>query len=198
MTRRVVVRLVLLLGVGVLVLLCASFCVGRPSYYARKYQGPDTPPRFANARAVLVPEEQVELHTCGWHAVSSIYVAYGVDPEPLHVRYRLGTDTVLTNFDESSLGTIHPDIMRVMEQDGFEVSLVGNDLAPLKSHLEAGHPALALIRVRGLHWIAIDSIDGGEFVICDSLHSGLYREDAEVYSRGRIMSVLLVRPKRAP
>lgn len=182
-----------------------AFCVGGPRYYSGKYEPPASMQSPTTERVPLRPQQQTEPHTCGFHAVSSIYEAYGLDSEAASLRFRLGTDKRLTNFDSESIGTIHPDIMRVMDQDGFEVELLSpgsSDASTrLDEHLRAGHVALALVVVKDYHWVVIDRIDAGNYTICDSLQAEPYTEPAAAYLENRVKSLLLVRvaePTREP
>jgi len=194
--KRSWVRLIAIALPGCVAIACLNFCVGGPHYYSSKYRRPEQPSALVLPRLALVPEQQIEPHTCGLHAISSIYRAYGLDPVERNLRFRLGTDQVLSNFDDESVGTIHPDMVRVVAQDGFDIRHCLNRGSELNDHLAAGHPALALIREKGLHWVAIDSLTDGQFTICDSLHEAEYVEPSEPFARDRILSLLLVSPRQ--
>lgn len=198
------IRTLLIVGAVLLVVLIVAvgglmtFVVGTPDYYSAKYsraggQAPTATP------AVLVPENQTQPHTCGFHSISTIYRAYGMDPEASRLRFRLGTD-MPTNLlaQGSTTGTIHPDILRVLGQDGFETQVVlpGETLAVrLRGHLESGHPALVLTRVSTWHWVVAASIREGKVTVCDSLQPTAYEEPLEAYSSERVYNVILIRPK---
>ncbi len=182
-----------------LVVVGCVFLAGGPGYYSAKYAAVEGLDRPALERLAVVPEAQTEGHTCGLHSVRAIYVAYGVDPDEADLRFRLGTDKRAVNFDGDSMGTIHPDIVRVMGQDGFEADVVvmKGERAPgrVRAHLRSGHPVLAMVRAPGLHWVVLDRIDGGEVVVADSLVEGVYREDARSYIDERVLSAILVRAR---
>ncbi len=184
----------------VLAALLAAFCVGSPFYYKSKYERVALNAAPSNRPAALVPEQQTEPHTCGLHALSSIYRAYGLDPIEARLRFRLGVDKPATNFDPTSLGTIHPDILRVAGQDGFdtEVLLMSGDMdaARLRSHLRAGHVAMGLVRLGNLHWIVLSGLDGESVAVCDSLRTDTYAEPFDEIVRDRLQSAILLAPKR--
>ena len=74
-------RLVIGAGTGLLALGLVSFCVGSPSYYSHKYRRVPGLVAPGELIAEILPERQVEAHTCGFHSVSAVYRAYGIDPE---------------------------------------------------------------------------------------------------------------------
>ncbi|MCL4741665.1 MAG: hypothetical protein KJZ54_05610 [Phycisphaerales bacterium] len=193
-------RLIVLAIAGALpVLVLLGFCVGSPGYYSAKYSaapGLSPPSREPSS---IVPEGQTEPHTCGLHSLRSIYRAYGVDPDIARLRFRLGVDKPATNFDPESLGAIHPDIVRVARQDGFDAAIVptgGPEALPIiRAHLESGHPALALVRANSLHWLVLAALDGDGVIIADSLAEQPYREPLDTYVRDRVLSAILLRPR---
>ncbi len=158
--------------------------------------GPARPVAFP---APPIPEEQTEPHTCGLHALSSLYRAYSLDPDQLKVRFRIGVDKPVSNFMPDSLGTIHPDMLRVLSQDGFHTELLrpgaSTTAARLAEHLDDGHMAIALIRVNELHWVLLAGTFNNKLIICDSLRQENYTEPLEPYLNERIYSLLLVRPR---
>lgn len=178
---------------------CLSFCVGPPSYYDAKYADTAVKVPAGAKPSRWEPQKQVEPHTCGLHALSSIYLAYGLDPMATDLRFRLGTDKRATNFDPDSLGTIHPDILRVLGQDGFDATtllMIGDDARTvIRDHLSSGHPALALIRIGELHWIVLTELQGNDVIICDSLKSELERTPFTPFVDDRVLSAILLRSK---
>jgi hypothetical protein len=192
-------RKVLMLGAACcLPLLCATFCVGPPGYYSAKYSsaGAASPLVFPIAAE---PERQTEPHTCGLHALSSLYRAYRLDPERLRLRFRIGVDKPVSNFFPDTTGTIHPDILRVVEQDGFEAEVLRpSDSATrlrVEEHLRRGHYALVLIRVNELHWVLFTGLEGDRAVVCDSLETEAYDVAFREYLAERVYSVVLIRPR---
>jgi hypothetical protein len=209
-----------ILGVCLLgTLTVVSFCAGPPRYYREKYE-----PSSMTSMPLAVPvafaaEKQTEPHTCGFHAVSTVYRAYGLDPDGARLRFRLGTDKRATNFDPESLGTIHPDMLRVLSQDGFDASLVLDPKSPesmdrVAAHLGRGHPVIALVRATGLHWIvlaphgapetALDEISGtavahrdeAMVLIIDSLVETPTAAALGGVLSERVLSAIVVQPKR--
>ena len=195
--RRLAVRLSVL-AIILLVIGCIAFCIGTPVYYHDKLEAPGVRVASDAIPGAWAPERQSEPHTCGFHAMWSLYRAYGVSPDHANLRFRLGTDMRATNFDPDSLGTIHPDMLRVLSQDGFVTSVLAvvspDDNPRIRTHLEAGHPVLALIRVTGLHWVVLTGVEGEDVVICDSLQPELCREPLKAYVSERLLSGILVRP----
>ena len=149
----------------------------------------------------IIPEKQVEKHTCGLHSISAIYRSYGLDPKERRLRPRLGVDNIAFAYDASTTGCLHPDIYRVMTQDGFVCK--GLDLtdpkskAALKKHLDEKHSVLALIKRREtghMHWIVICGHKGDSLLICDSLKPEIYEENLDDYWNKCLLSLILVSP----
>lgn len=197
-SRRSRFRRFLLRAAAILLpLVLLTFCIGPPSYYSAKYSsaGPAQPFLWANR---AIPDRQTEPHTCGFHALSSVYRAYGLDPERLRLRFRIGVDKPVNNLLPDSLGTIHPDMLRVLRQDGFDTQIVrasdSDASVRLRNHLDDDQLAVALIRVKELHWVVLASRHDDEVVVCDSLHEHTYEEPLEPYLRERVYSLLLISP----
>ncbi|MFM9995293.1 MAG: cysteine peptidase family C39 domain-containing protein [Phycisphaerales bacterium] len=183
-------------GAVLLIAVAASSCVGPPWYYMDKYQpAGDAWPR-AMPEAIR-PERQIEPHTCGLCCLTSVYRAYGLDPAARRVRYRSGVDKPVINFMPSTRGTIHPDMLRVLRQDGFaaEAMNLKHDAGRVADHLDRGHFAIALVRVNELHWVVLCGRRGENVVICDSLREELYEEPMAEYLRDRVYSLVLVEPE---
>lgn len=199
--------------IAILIITGAAFCVGGPNYYFGKYShAPRKQQPFGDGK--LMPSEtttkpshtphfttaevQTESHTCGFNACSTIYNAYGLNPAEKQLRFRLGTDKRGTNFDPESLGTIHPDIVRVLTQDGFETNVLWqpatDDGEAIQSHLASGHPVLAMIRVKGLHWIVLTGNENGKTHIYDSLKQEVEKVDIATFVKERVLSAILVKP----
>ena len=195
--RRLTRRLLLLVSLA-LVAAGLSFCVGPPTYYRDKYAPAVEGVQPAARPTPIVPEVQTEPHTCGLHAISAVYTAYGLDPLELRLRFRLGTDKPLSHFIPDSIGTIHPDMLRVLAQDGFETELLrpgGKDAAQLlREHLDAGHPALALTKPGTFHWVVVAAREGENATICDSLRTEPCCKPLENYLQEDVYSLLLVKP----
>ena len=150
-----------------------------------------------------VPILQLEDHTCGFLALSAAYTVYGLSPEAKNLRYRLGVDTAAHPFDATSTGTLHPDLLRVLVQDGFSYALIdpGDDSASdlLTAHLGSANLALVLIKRRetgGLHWVLADGETDGKIRIVDSLAERVYEENIRAYLRESVLSIVADRCTR--
>ncbi len=196
--RRVIFYTLSTLVVGVLLVMLVPFCAGPPSYYSDKYGRSDVPMHPTKTPGAFTPVKQTEPHTCGFCSIAAIYNAYGLDHGAAGLRFRLGTDVQLNQLVESSVGTIPPDMVRVLEQDGFATQTLtsANDALAEKTlaHLRSGHPVLAVIKVKGLHWIVLTQEQDGELTICDSLHDELYTKPADEFLRDEVYGVMLVKP----
>ena len=197
--RHRVLKCALVAAALVASILPLGLCAGPPGYYLDKYdrvEGIATPTTFPS---VIEPEQQTEPHTCGVHAIRSIYRAYAIDPDDARLRFRLGADKALTNFTPDLVGTIHPDILRVLAQDGFRASIViMGDAAPerIRDHLADGHPVLGLVKVGDvLHWIVIADIDHETATIVDSLEDQPYQRDFDAYVHDELLNAILIRPE---
>lgn len=147
-------------------------------------------------------ERQAEAHTCGYHAASTIYKAYGLDVSERRLRARLGVDNKSLLYDSSSTGCLHPDIYRALDQDGFDAAALdldsASDSASLKSHLEAGGLALALIHRHDsgvMHWVVLGAMSGSEVNILDPLESEIQSAPYQEYWEDRLLSVIKVQPR---
>ena len=185
--------------VGVLTVLAALFVQGDFTYYTAKYAPGGDVVMPGQLPSAIRPEEQTEPHTCGFHALSSLYHAYGLDPQAMNLRFRLGVDKRATHVATDSFGTIHPDVLRVLTQDGFE----GECLDPrasatrdeLRNHLESGHFAIALTKVSTYHWLVLCGLDGERVAICDSLQPDLYHRPLDAYLSESVYTVILIKSR---
>jgi hypothetical protein len=197
------IRLLVWSGLGLFVLLCipALFIAGPARYYSAKFGDAPHSQRPTAVPAALVPETQTEPHTCGFHALSSVYRAYGVDPNRADLRFRLGTDVPLVNVDPSTAGTVHPDMLRVLKQDRFVPTVIhpGSDdaAARITGHLDSGQVAIALVTATGLHWVAFEGVPerSGVMLICDSLTPEKSEAAVDEFLRDRAHSVVLIRAR---
>lgn len=185
-----------------LIIAAAIYIVPRVASKHHAPRSPDTPTHpVADAEPIL----QFESHTCGFLALSAAYRVYGLSPEAKNIRFRLGVDREAHPFDEHSTGTLHPDLLRVLVQDGFEYAFLDlrtpDSLGRLRAHLDAGNLALVLITIEesgGLHWVLADELESGRLRIVDSLRREPYTRPARKFIDQRVLSVLLVRPARPP
>ncbi len=154
------------------------------------------------AHELGAPELQVEDHTCGFHSLSIVYRAHGLDPEQEQLRARLGVDVPAIPKDSSTTGTLHPDLLRVLRQDRFDSSFLDPDAEDTPATLErltaAGRAALVLIQRAesgGLHWVAVSrSSVPGHVRVFDSLVSEPYDVRTREYLRERVLSVVTIEP----
>lgn len=146
------------------------------------------------------PILQLESHTCGLLTLSAAYTLYDLQPEEKNLRYRLGVDVPANPLDSSSTGTLHPDLLRVLVQDGFTYEMPSPFLdadVRLRNHLQTGNVALILIRRRetgGLHWVLADALDGDSLRIVDSLQTLPVTEPIADYFNHRVLSAILIKP----
>lgn len=149
------------------------------------------PPR--RQKHAIQPETQVEGHTCGFHALSSIYKSYGMDPEAWKLRFRLGTDQPTVPGTDTT-GTLQPDMMRVLRQDGFEVSGAKTiEAERIRRHLEAGHSAVAVVQRSVMHWIVLAGLDGDELTVVDSMEPEPIYTPFDTFRR-KAKNILLISP----
>jgi len=164
--RRRLLRVIalLLLVFSIPIILFAPGCLGR--MVGGKYGGVEVGngPSATPDRPVRV--EQTLPHTCGLRAMEAAYTAYGLDPEAMDLRYRLGTDFAALPVDPESTGTLHPDILRVLAQDGFATTIVDLEAddatQQLTDHLANGQLALAVVYRSTYHWVLLAPGDAAE------------------------------------
>ena len=182
------------------------FCVvgcNSPRYYSQKYAPVAGMAPPAAIPVAIQPELQLESHTCGYHALAAAYRAFGLDPDQARLRFRLGVDAVAIPLRADSKGTLHPDLLRVITQDGFNAGLVDLESAEpvvqVQQHLAKGLPALVLISRRetgGLHWIVFTGVSDGKVHVADSLRPGEnYTENLQPFLKERGVSALLLRAR---
>ena len=134
----------------------------------------ETTPKPTRVATTPKAGTQTEPHTCGWHVMSSMYAAYGLDGETFDLRFRLGTDEPAMRADKESTGTLHPDLYRVLAQDGFKIDALDLDsnvaAVALKNHLAWQQLALVVVYRSTYHWVLIGPADqSDELVVYDSL-----------------------------
>ncbi len=159
----------------------------------------DQRPRAVPATYTL--EEQTEGFTCGVHALSTVYKAYGLDPEAERIRWRLGVDTKAVFYVSDSTGALHPDMYMVLAQDYFAVdelaSYDDNGWKDMAAHLDRGHPVVLLIKRRengNLHWVvATRLLDAGTIEVYDPLFDEPYGETPD-FLYDHVVTAMLVRP----
>ncbi|MEM9348330.1 MAG: hypothetical protein AAGB26_17110 [Planctomycetota bacterium] len=157
--------------------------------------------RPAAMPAGYVLEEQTEGFTCGVHSLSTVYKAYGLDPEAERIRWRLGVDTKAVAWMGDSTGALHPDMWMVLAQDFFIISLLRDygeeGWQNLCAHLDLGHPAVLLIKRRengNLHWVvATRTLENDTIEVYDSLFDEPYKETPD-FMTDHIVTAMLVRP----
>lgn len=188
--------LLLSLGIGGLTTCLIVGCALFYSEPSRKYGPADVNQTPAELPAAADPEAQIESHTCGLHAVRAVYTAYGLEPDDHDLRFRLGTDRKANIFDKSSSGTLQPDILRVLRQDGFaaEPAELEQELQSLQEHLESGHLVLALIHPGSYHWVVLLLDSEQQLWVVDSVKDDPYPMGWETLLREELLSAILVLP----
>ena len=191
------------LFIGVLAL---SACIFLPDFAGQRKAGKyepvdlDQDPRPRATAGPARPEQQTEPHTCGWHAMRSLYTAYGLDPDDFGLRFRLGTDQPAMRADKDSTGTLHPDLYRVLAQDGFVAEVFDFDRAlpadHLDLHLSNNQLALAVVYRSTYHWVLLTPGDKpGRVRVIDSLIAEPVDTDAAAFV-DEALSITLVRPAK--
>lgn len=124
------VRRILGIGCGLLAVLLIITVIVVAAIAGRVNTKEDAP-RSADLPAPVpvqaaAPNLQFDDFTCGFRALSAAYEVYGLSPESKNLRFRLGTDreAVPIFTGEDSRGTLHPDILRAVTQDGFTYELL--------------------------------------------------------------------------
>lgn len=206
--QRTVKKTVQVAALALFVLTAAGcYFIGRPDYEAehrrggKYYAGPVKQTPVALPKPLEV-EQQVEGHTCGMHSISSVYKSYGLDPEAADLRFRMGVDRLANPFDKTTLGTVQPDLLRVVHQDGFATALLDlQEPEPaqkiLREHLESGHYAVTLIRRRqngNLHWVVLSAWRDDTLTVVDSLADTPYPEPVADFMENHVLSVVLMKP----
>ncbi len=205
MKRRTIVKTTLIVGLLALVSLglIIGCGLGSQQYYREKYSPVEVDSTPINEPGSIIVQEQTEGHTCGYHALSSIYQAHGLDPQTMNLRFRLGVDKPAVPFDNETLGSIHPDIYRVGRQDGFVLTALEPDVEESKTklcqHGDRGLYTLTLIRRKengNLHWIVLGRCHGGAVDVYDSLYPEPYQENIDDYFQNNILSLITVEPSQ--
>ena len=196
---------------GMLVLLLLAFVYVRiyvvpriqskeEAYHAKALQ------QFRTFLADVGPEAQFESDTCGLHTLRVIYKAYGLEPDDENLRVRLGVDVPTNPLDPTSTGTLQPDMLRVLTQDGFRyqpLDLTDDHSASetLRKHLSEGNMAAALIarpENKNMHWVAAYRMDGESIEILDSLFEESYTVHPKAFIKQCVLSCILVEPSNTP
>ncbi|MCC6798176.1 MAG: hypothetical protein IT366_23890 [Candidatus Hydrogenedentes bacterium] len=153
----------------------------------------------------VAPEIQMESHTCGLHTLRTIYSAFGLNPDLENLRFRLGVDRPANPLDPESIGTLQPDMFRVLLQDGFEFERLvvskPNVNEELVKALKNNKLAAALIRRRqngNLHWVVLRSESDSKVTVIDSLEAKPYSEPLPGFIDECLLSCILVAPAAAP
>ncbi len=199
LTRRRVKLIALFIGAFAL-----TACMFLPDFARQRQAGKYDPvdieedPRPSATARQAWPEEQTEPHTCGWHAMRSLYTAYGLDPDEFSLRFRLGTDQPAMRADKDSTGTLHPDLYRVLAQDGFVAEPLDFDRAlpadHLDLHLSNNQLALAVVYRSTYHWVLLTpGGEPGRVRVVDSLSAEQVDTDAAAFV-DEALSITLVRP----
>lgn len=141
--------------------------------------------------------EQTLPHTCGLRSMEAAYIAYGLDPDAFNIRFRLGTDFAAVPTDSESTGTLHPDMLRVLAQDGFVTTVLDLEDAGaaqrLSDHLDDGQLALTVVYRSTYHWMLLAGDGPGRLWVVDSLSSEGRSCDTVSFLDTEALSVILIR-----
>lgn len=149
----------------------------------------------------IYPEKQTEGHTCGLHSMRSIYKSYHLPVENFNLRNRIGVDKSAVPFKGSTRGSIQPDLLRVLDQDGFAYEIIDIKKESVEKaligHFNKGHYALTLIKRKqngNLHWVVLSGLENEKYIVVDSLFPEKYTEGKQ-FLRKNIIGVILVEPR---
>lgn len=159
-----------------------------------------TAQRPSSTPGAYVLEEQTEGFTCGLHALSTVYKAYGLDASEERLRRRMGVDIKAVFYVPDSTGTLHPDMWMVLTQDYFDVQTLDrfteSGWSDLHRHLGSGHPAVLLIKRRengNLHWVVATRALEDTIEIYDSLFDQPYAETPD-FLEDHVVTTMLLMP----
>ena len=172
---------------------------------AKKVGGPDAMQVAEQELRDVAPEVQLESHTCGLHTLRTVYSAFGMSPAEANLRLRLGIDRPGNPLDPESIGTLQPDMLRVLVQDKLSYERlylsVPNAAEQLTSSLKGSKMAAALIRRRqngNLHWVALRYESDASVRVLDSLEKDPYVEQAQPFVDDCLLSCIVVSPTPFP
>jgi ABC-type bacteriocin/lantibiotic exporter with double-glycine peptidase domain len=187
----------------ILAIVGTLFYILSKPFYDSKYRAAEThlKHRLSVERSALQIKPQFESHTCGYLALAAVYESFGLDERKADLRFRLGVDEPATPVSaEDTTGTLHPDMFRVVSQDGFKFTVVDLEgkyaMTQTTNHLEQHRPALALITRREnnrLHWVVLTEYQDGSVKVADSLRPGeMYTEELGSFLRECVVSMVLL------
>ncbi|XAM01654.1 hypothetical protein OT109_09695 [Phycisphaeraceae bacterium D3-23] len=167
------------------------------------HQTRDTPvlvgPNIQATRPVRV--EQTLPHTCGFRSMQAAYRAYSLDPEAYNIRYRLGTDFTAFPTAPGSEGTLHPDLLRVLAQDGFETTVLDLDQTgaaqQLADHLERDQLALTVVYRSTYHWMVLATDGPDQLWVIDSLAAQGSSHGIQDFVDDEALSIILIKRRHA-
>lgn len=99
-----------------------------------------------------------------------------------------------------SKGTLQPDILRVLVQDGFTAETVSDfsqrNLEHIEHHLATGNYILALYQTEagGMHWVVFTESDGTHVTVADSLRKQPYQVALKQFSEEKLLNTILLSP----
>lgn len=191
-------RVLIVALIGIPLLAAAWFLAAFPGcgFVSGKYSPSDALGTPSNLPGPVAPELQTEPHTCGLHALRALYLAYGLDPDAHDLRFRLGVDAQAVPFDPASTGTLHPDIFRVLDQDGFAMDALDPDASDstdrLTTHLDNGQYALALVYRDTYHWLVIAGREAESILIADSIDAQTYLRPTQEFMEEQALGIVLL------
>src|SRR5690606_33058241 len=114
---------------------------------------------------------------CAFHTLKAVYEFYGHNFESTRLKKRLGLECVSQPRGESkSKGALHPELLKVLTEDGFYFDSLCLDLPEkkivkkLQKHLCKGNMAIVLLRRKyngNMHWVALRNSEKGQIAIID-------------------------------
>ncbi len=183
----------------IVIVLAAITSGSRMSHKSALPHGSDSPTVLAES-AEATAEFQFESDTCGLHTIRTIYKAHGLNPDEENLRVRLGLKVPSNPFDATTTGTLQPDMIRVLAQDGFKTELLNLDdegaaKKQLIAHLRSRKMAAILISRRengNMHWVTASGFSGIQITILDSLFRDSYNESPDDFIHNCVLSCLLI------
>ena len=191
-----------MLSIRSLTLLLAIFVATVSTLHAGDKNPAPTNVRPEGKPDIIKPERQTESHTCGLHSMRSLYKSYRLPVDDYNLRARIGVDKPAVPFIKSTKGSIHPDLLRVLDQDGFKyevVNMKADDVhLKLINHLKTKHYAMALLKLNNgvMHWVIVSEAKDNSYVIIDSLKTKAHKLKQTEFEKP-LIGVLLIQPQKA-
>jgi ABC-type bacteriocin/lantibiotic exporter with double-glycine peptidase domain len=130
----------------------------------------------------------------------ALYKSYQLPVDEYNLRVRIGVDKPTVPFVNSTMGSIHPDLLRVLDQDGFKYEVVDmkNDNVHLKlaNHLKSEHYAMILLKLNNgiMHWVVVSDEKDDRYTIVDSLKKEPHKLSQSSIDK-QLIGVVLIEPQ---